>query len=994
MAELAPSKELPPSQDFSRAIDAMVAAINNAREVRAAQAQAAALGAAAAVEPVRAVEAPVPSLPNDALQDFWKTLWHVDVYKDHKNDYNAKIINNFLPNGGVYTTTQKYNDKDITKDGIEANRNLGKNIEFEDLLEYLTGKNYTKLSNLPVGSIDNAQLNSTLLGPGVSYDIKIFDRNGNNMGEFIQGDKVAMYIDTASHIPEMMSTFRSQNNGNTLTYAYTREIESDPADKITYQTINKNIKNKDNQYSFYYEMTAPNNPTIIPYTSFTPNDDMSYFYCKWPLFLEYNGPTDKPGIPLNKRNYKLNVKLSYNRDGKQIRIEEGMNIAGAAKNALFKLGGIETPALYKEMIFISKHHGDVAQSLVKFRNVKMINPNEEERAKRAKEKGEAGIEPAIINTNDYKGAFVSIDVNAIIKALTIQMPYIFMYPPDKKSIIVWKNVTNITPLDRYNYQLEYTRKKFDEYKKNINEYNDKVDKLNNNLENYNNKLIESFNEEAGGNLNDLINQYKEVIKKGFTLAVLSKYIPNKRLDKYIDRIEDNEYIKMLDDNLINEDPLNNIDKIKEFQDKINEASSFEFPKEYGNLDMFDDNGNITVKVAVEKEVALSFKRVGNKYTFKKSNGMKDIWEYIDFNFIVGKGRGEIPESIECRSGTKLNSSWGIDIIYYIYTELKKYKERSSTDRAKNSNIDNKFSLCLHKIVNQLNDVDKINTFKFGLSLVGIQGPVAGGMQRISIQPSASSYNENLLQELINIKNHLEEMYVLAYRNNKDDIINVLNYNLNYNYNKWIVTNRYTIEDLNAIDEDSDNYNYYIFYSIIQYYNHIVNFFTNIDNKDIQPILISINELITNFDIDLWEYSIVDSYPIEIVNRKVEQANSWYMKMKVAWAADQASISIASKRMAKRLNTTRKRAIIKQQKEELLRRRQRQRQLKITERRSLEQQQEQPMMEMELESSNEMEKWHQYRRGGSNLLRKYNKNKTQKKRKLQKKHKTQKKHTKK
>ena len=33
---------------------------------------------------------------NDALQDFWKTLWHVDVYKDHKNDYNAKIINNFL----------------------------------------------------------------------------------------------------------------------------------------------------------------------------------------------------------------------------------------------------------------------------------------------------------------------------------------------------------------------------------------------------------------------------------------------------------------------------------------------------------------------------------------------------------------------------------------------------------------------------------------------------------------------------------------------------------------------------------------------------------------------------------------------------------------------------------------------------------------------------------------------------------------------------------
>ena len=55
-------------------------------------------------------------------------------------------------------------------------------------------------------------------------------------------------------------------------------------------------------------------------------------------------------------------------------ITEGMNIAGAAKNALLKLVGIETPDLLKEMVFISKHHGDVAQSLVKFRNVKMENP--------------------------------------------------------------------------------------------------------------------------------------------------------------------------------------------------------------------------------------------------------------------------------------------------------------------------------------------------------------------------------------------------------------------------------------------------------------------------------------------------------------------------------------------------------------------------------------------------------------------------------------------
>jgi hypothetical protein len=911
MAELPPSQDLiPPSQDLSRAIAAMVAAINNVREARAAQA----LGAAAAVE---------PKLPNNALQDFWKTLWHVDVYKDHGNDYNAKIINDFLPNGGVYTTTQQYNGKNITTDGIKANRTLERNIEFEDLFGYLTGKNYTDLSKLPVGSIVNVELNSTLLGPGVRYDIKIFDRNGNNMGEIIQGDKVAMYIDTTSHIPEMMSTFKSQNNGSTLTYAYTREIESDPADKITYQTINKNLINKDNQSSFYYEMTAPNNPTIIPYTSFTPNDNMSYFYCKWPLFLEYNGPTDKPGTPLNKRNYKLNVKLSYNRDGKAIKIEEGMNIAGAAKNALLKLLGIETPDLLKEMVFISKHHGDVAQSLVKFRNVKMINPGEEERAKLARG------EPAIINTNDYKGAFVSIDVNAIIKALTIQMPYIFMYPPSKDKIIVWKNVTNITPEDLYKYQLKYTQEKFKQYKENIKKYNAKIDQFKINLVNYNNKIKEIFNSEKYGEAgSNHINQYKDLIKEGFSLAVLSKYVPNKHLDNYNDRIEDNKYINILDNNLVGDLPLENIEIFKDLQNKINEASSFEIPEGYGDPDKFDANA----KVAVEKEVALSFKRDGTKYIIKTSRTVKNVWDYIDFNFIVGQGRGTMPESIQCRSGTKLNSSWGIDIIQYIYTELKMYDEKEADN----------FISCLRKIVDQL-DNDKKNTFNFGLSLVGIHtiGLISGGARPTRLPRLAQTYkahrkNKSLLQiqkyinltrkqkqkyitetrikllinvykkyylqELSEIKNHLQLMKDLTnlYNDyittepenniafNEEKGVNILN---TYAQNQFGVSkNNYTTMNENTTEnkdinmdvnmdsnilELNDDINYYVSYSVIKYYKYIEDqyehfrdgfkiYYTlktgssppdvSINTDNIERELVSIQKLITDLYINPWDKS--------------------------------------------------------------------------------------------------------------------------------------------
>lgn len=859
---------------------------------------------------------------NDALQDFWKTLWHVDVYKDHKNDYNAKIINNFLPNNGVYRTDQEYNDTKITIKDKPADRNLGKNIEFEDLFGYLTGKNYTDLSKLPVGSTDNAQLNSTLLGPGIRYDIKIFDRNGNNMDKFIQGDKVAMYIDTASHIPEMMSTFRSQNNGSTLTYAYTREIESDPADKITYQTINKNLTNKDNQSSFYYEMTAPNNPTIIPYTSFTPNDNMSYFYCKWPLFLEYNGPTDKPGMPLNKRNYKLNVKLSYNRDGRPIKIEEGMNIAGAAKNALFKLGGIETPALFKEMIFISKHHGDVAQSLVKFRNVKMINPNEEERAKRAKEKGEARGDPVTINTNDYKGAFVSIDVNAIIKALTIQMPYIFMYPPDKKSIIVWKNVTNITPKNRYIYQRDYTRGKIEQYLKNVNAYNETIGKINDNKKNYDIILIDKLKcEFDGGAAFDPLAYYKKLIQEGFSLAVLSNYVPKNPLTQYEGINDDNKAFDNFNKDYIDDLVLDNLDdtiqKLKDIEAEFEEKSSLiKIPKDYGNLNMFDENKN--ARVAVEKEVALSFKRDGDKYIFQKSRNVKNVWDYIDFNFIVGKGRGTIPDSIECRSGTKLNSSWGIDIIQYIYTELKKYNKEEA----------NKFILCLRKIVSQLDD-DKKNTFNFGLSLVGInpieiiqiggtrfkwmpklaataksrkshltrkQVNITQSQRRIEIL--ATMYKKYYLQELSEIKNHLELMKDLTYLYNNyiTDPKNNLAFNdkgleiLNTYANKQFGINIYTNVDNNvnisknkneSILELNPKDNYYVSYSVIKYYNYIENQYEHfrdgfkiyyklskgsspldfsINTNDIEKELKSIEQLIAKLYINHWDESVI---PVQV-----------------------------------------------------------------------------------------------------------------------------------
>ena len=288
--------------------------------------------------------------------------------------------------------------------------------------------------------------------------------------------------------------------------------------------------------------------------------------------------------------------------------------------------------------------------------------------------------------------------------------------------------------------------------------------------------------------------------------------------------------------------------------------------------MFDEEGN--ARVAVEKEVALSFKRVDDKYIIQKLRTVKNVWDYIDFNFIVGQGRGTIPDSIECRSGTKLNSSWGIDIIQYIYTELKMYNEKEAEN----------FILCLHNIVNQI-DVNKKKTFNFGLSLVGIkpieirggarpkglprkawltqtqkarrntfkrQPPVRTQKRWINTKQRHNTYKSSInkvklltiiykkyyLQELSEIKNHLELMKDLTKLYN-DYITTEPENNVAFNKEGLQILNTYTnkqfgISIYTNVDND-DNMdknesileldpkdNYYVSYSVIKYYNYIEN----------------------------------------------------------------------------------------------------------------------------------------------------------------------------
>jgi hypothetical protein len=166
--------------------------------------------------------------PNDRLLDFWKTLWHVDVHKDHQAGYDKDVVNSYLPDA-TYRTTQTIGDNYISTAGQEANRNGGDGnvLGFAELFQYLTKVNFSDIQKLKPNAPEfNAELNADVMGKAVNYKIKVFDDKGNAEGskldEFIGDNNIALFVDTSSHLPELLQNY---NAAKTIAYAYTREIE-------------------------------------------------------------------------------------------------------------------------------------------------------------------------------------------------------------------------------------------------------------------------------------------------------------------------------------------------------------------------------------------------------------------------------------------------------------------------------------------------------------------------------------------------------------------------------------------------------------------------------------------------------------------------------------------------------------------------------------------------------------------------------------------------
>lgn len=708
--------------------------------------------------------------PNEYLEDYWKTLWHVDVFKDQESTYDKDIVNGYLYDN-KYKTTQSYKkgEKTITisdKDkeasrygGTDKGYLLGK----EELFEYLTGQDFNAFSKLPVGTKLDITLNEKLMGETVRYQIEIFNEKGQNtdgnitLPNFV-GNPIALYVDTTSHLPDLLLNYIKGGINQPIIYAYSREIQSDPAEKTTFESIDKaeitateksskeDLKKKLKD-TFYYEPAEKfsNNPETIVYSPYKIDDGLSYFYCKYPVFLINRGID-------NEKKKTLKVELSYSKGDKVIVVPEGANTAGAFNKigvCLKKVLGVKDDAEKKEMMFISKHHGDVAQSLVKFRDIEMaksIPPMDTEK----------------INTSNYKATFVSIDLNAIIKALTVGVPFVFMYPPaqfrDKATggkMIVWKNNSLNDPNQQFDTEKKYTLDQNKRVQTGIEIYNGRITDINDNLDKYKTKVEavlvdKEFEGITLESLPDFAKQYGEILKFGFRISTLSKFLPKGTLSKltaatYNKQTEiDNIKIEDGDTDEILKTKINQLKTIQVQLSAIEKTFS-EIPSTYTKI--LTMNGETLETVSIEKDMVLRFEveqiktaakaRLPGKIYFqthRKDERITELWNMTDLSFNWGDYS---IDSLLCRFGTKLNNSWGFDMIYTIYSSLKEYNEEYA----------NKFISKLEALIAKIPESiqpkpldkkpKKIETFKFGLLLINIDiipggagVPVVGGNRKI------------------------------------------------------------------------------------------------------------------------------------------------------------------------------------------------------------------------------------------------------------------------
>ena len=576
------------------------------------------------------------------LTDVWCRLIHIDVEKDHGTNYNTHTVNSFLPYDKYKTNFFGTPENDAS--GQLISRDFHGVMDKDGIFNAVVDTTIETINKI---NCNDEERTITIRITNEQYNYKCFDISGaenqarsdilaSTIQQFIGPHTFSAFIDTSNKTEKLIGALPP--NVLNIVYAYTSAVENDAAGKMNKTSVKGGgfeVANYDEFLRKFYLEKEPTqfNKTSITYPPFgeiTRNNGLSHVMCKYPIILElHNGTNYKDG--------KLRVILKYirNNGNDTVIVEEGENTATKRRNSIQSLSAQKISPLKLEKIFISKYHGDIGQVLEMYRDIELVNTDN------------SGVIKKEENTKDMKACFVSIDLNAILKAFTEGIGLVFYYINASNKLIVFKN-NNLNSHDIILANMKYQAKSlYDSVSQEIRVYNEKVSNINESRKKFYDKINNLLEKKPEGeNSKD---KYKKAIELGIQIATLITFIPSKDISKIAEPRKNTN---------------DNIEALKgEIAELNNKRKEMAIPSEYMKLKVMD-NDNLA-KTHIENE--LIFTRVGGK----SGNFLSSV-QFHNLPGLPNSNTGKNTESLSHRIASKLQSSLAIDIIKYVYNKLSNY----------------------------------------------------------------------------------------------------------------------------------------------------------------------------------------------------------------------------------------------------------------------------------------------------------------------------------
>lgn len=592
--------------------------------------------------------------PVPELRDIWKLLWHIDVKKDHETDYDSDIVNKLLPNTKFERDLENYGGKPA---GTNANDTVtlptpkdtfNKDWIMNYVLRRQEGGKFLYPDLFTSGEFTNKDSPVRIVSYplGLQYEVITVPIDSakeyvNTISEFFQGvGEPRMYLsyDTGAHIEDVL---QNANMANVFD-AYTRASQSDPAGKPSTEKLGEKL---------YIEQAQPLAITYPSYSD-TPTFPLAHFYCKYTVNLIQHPDAVK------RAEGRLNVSMTYVKDtGEVIYVVEGANTAGAArKQKVLQKKGFQFTKIKdgksneKEMIFISKLHGDVAQGLEEHRTIAL----------------ERGVPPIdTVTTEGSRFCFVSIDQNALTKYFTTGGTYAMFYKLEgAASQIALFRPLNMNPAVEFDYLKKRAVEFVTKINEDINLYNSSIAALNQRRADLPAIVNALLSESVGATDSE---KYANIIKNGARIAAILPFVPKEVLNFIPTNGLDDEIARLLAYELpaggivAGKAELERIRKVFADREKL-----FQFPIGHIAVDPFINvEGRKTIKPSsIETDLIV---KISNGAVTAKT--VDRLWKTINVEY---NPRGRSLRAVFCRVGAKHTTYWCLDVLRQTYALLSDY----------------------------------------------------------------------------------------------------------------------------------------------------------------------------------------------------------------------------------------------------------------------------------------------------------------------------------